>query len=135
MLVNNYKKFLNLSRVLNSSFGTEGAVNKKYSTQSVKFDLLDDGMIKCRFMTIIAFGSDSMMREMMVRHQNEGLNMLETALKEIKDRYKMLFPEDPVPTFKVLKSSISDDVEFLNYNMYSSTRRAYYRLGCLIEVE
>lgn len=135
MLVNDYQRFLNLSRILNSTFGSEGAVNKGFNTQSVKFDLLDDGMLKCRYMMIVNFGSDTMMREMMRRYKEEALGMLEAALDKIKEQYKTDFKGQTVPTFDIVESSIGEDVEFLTFTQYKGTRKAYYRFGCLIEIK
>lgn len=132
MLVKNYEKFLNLSRVLNGSFGT-GAV-KPNATQSVKFDLLDDGMIKCRYLMIVNFGSDTLMREMMRRYQSEARGMLEAAMKKIVEDYKTQFPKQELPEFEILDSTIGEDVEFLTFSQYKGTRKAYYRFGCLIKV-
>lgn len=135
MLVKNYKKFLNLSKVINSSFGSEGPENNRHHTQSIKLDLLDDGMIKCRYLMVVNFGSDSMMREMRERYENEARVMVTAAIKTIKEKYKEQFPEDEQPKFDLLESSVGHDVEFLTYSMYSGTRKAYYRFGCLIAVE
>lgn len=132
MLVKNYEKFLNLSRVLNSSFGAESG--KTHATQSVKFDLLDDGMIKCRYLMIVNFGSDTMMREMMRRYQSEARSMLEAALKKIVEDYKVQFPKQEVPEFDIIDSTIGEDVEFLTFSQYKGTRKAYYRFGCLVKV-
>lgn len=134
MLIKDYQKYLNLSRVLNSTFGTEGAENKAFNTQSVKFDLLDDGMIKCRYMMIVNFGSDTMMREMMRRYRTEAMSMLEAALDRIEDEYKKQFPGIDAPSFSIIENTVGEDVEFLTFGPYKGTRKAYYRFGCLIEV-
>lgn len=132
MLIKDYKKYLNLSKVLNHNFGMEGRENKPVSTQSIMMDLLDDGMIKCRYIMIANFGSDSMLREMQQRYRNEALGMLEAALKRIKDEYKERFKE--TINFDIIESSIGDDVEFLTFSVYNGLRKGYYRLGALIEI-
>jgi len=134
MLVKDYQRFLNLSRVLNSSFGTEGVENRPFNTQSVKFDLMDDGLIKVRYLMIVNFGSDTMMREMMRRYRDEAVEMLKGALKTIKEKYETEFPQSTAPTFDIVESTIGEEVEFLTFNMYKGSRKAYYRFGCMIEV-
>ena len=135
MTVKNYQKYMNLSRVLNSTFGTEGSGNRAYSTQSIKFDILDDGMIKVRYLMIVNFGSDTLMREMMVRYRNEAVAMLQSAFKKIKEEYKTQFPTETTPDFEIVNSTIGEDVEFLTFSQYSGSRKAYYRFGCLVEVD
>ena len=135
MLVKDYKKFLNLSKVINSSFGSEGPENNRFHTQSIKFDLLDDGMIKCRYLMVVNFSSDSMMREMRERYEHEARAMITSAIKTVKEKYKEQFPDDDQPKFDLIESSVGHDVEFLTYSMYAGTRKAYYRFGCLIQVE
>ncbi|MFA6049730.1 MAG: hypothetical protein WC761_00765 [Candidatus Paceibacterota bacterium] len=134
MLIKDYQKYLNLSRVLNSTFGTDGADNKAFNTQSVKFDILDDGMLKCRYMMIVNFGSDTMMREMMRRYRTEAMGMLEAALDRIKEEYRTQFPGLDVPKFSIMEETIGEEVEFLTFGPYKGTRKAYYRFGCLIEI-
>ena len=47
MLIKDYQKFINLSRLLNTSFGSDSSNHGRvYQTQSIKFDLLDDGLLK-----------------------------------------------------------------------------------------
>ncbi len=135
MLVKDYQRFLNLSRVLNSTFGSEGVENRPVNTQSVKFDLLDDGLLKVRYVMIVNFGSDSLMREMMRRYRDEAIAMLEAALKTIKEKYEKEFPSSKVPNFNIVQSTTGEEVEFLTFNMYKGSRKAYYKFGCLIEVE
>lgn len=135
MLIKDYQKYLNLSRVLNSTYGMEGPANKTHNTQSIKFDLLDDGMVKVRYMMIVNFGSDTMMREMMRRYRTESMSMLEAALENIKAEYKKQFPTASQPKFSIMEETVGEDIEFLNFGSYLGTRKAYYRFGCLIEVE
>jgi hypothetical protein len=135
MLVKNYQKFLNLSKVINSSFGTEGAENGRLHTQSIKFDMLDDGMLKCRYLAVVNFGSDSIVREMRGRYEDEARELIKAAVKKIKEDYKEQFPDSEQPKFNLIESSVGHDVEFLTYSMYSGSRKAYYRFGCLISVE
>lgn len=135
MLVKDYQKFLNLAKVLNTTFGTEGEGNRQFNTQSVKFDLLDDGLMKVRYLMIVNFGSDTMMREMMKRYRVEAMSMLEGALKTVKEEYKKKFPDSDVPDFEIKEATIGDDIEWLSYNMYAGKRKAYYRFGCLVEIK
>lgn len=133
MLIKNYEKFLNLSKLLNTTFGA--GTGKNYATQSIKFDILDDGMLKCRYMMIVNFGSDSMMREMMRRYNDEARSMVEAALKKLKEDYKETYPKQDVPEFGIVETSIGEDVEFLTFSQYNGNRKGYYRFGCLITVE
>lgn len=133
MLIKNYEKFLRLSKVLNSSFGASGAPTQ--ATQSVKFDLLDDNMIKCRYIMVVNFNTDTMMREMMRRYQSEARNMLEAAIRKIVEDHKKLFPGEEVPELEILDHTIGEDVEFLTFSQYRGTRKAYYRFGCLMQVK
>jgi hypothetical protein len=133
MLVKDYEKYINLSKLLNTTFGT--GAGKNYATQSIKFDILDDGMLKCRYMTIVNFGSDTMMHEMKRRYSEEARSMVEAALKKLREDYKEAFPKQKLPTFKILENTIGDDVEFLTFSQYAGTRKGYYRFGCLVSID
>lgn len=135
MLIKDYERYLNLSKVLNSTFGAEGVGNKPFNTQSIKFDILDDGILKCRFLMIVNFGSDSVFREMRNRYKNEAISILEASLKRIAEEYKVRFPgSDPIK-LSAVENSFGEDVEIINYSIHNANRKAYYRFGCLVEVE
>lgn len=133
MLVRNYEKYLNLSRVLNTTFGAGS--DRTHATQSVKFDILDDGMLKCRYLMIVNFASDTLMREMMRRYNDEAKSMVEAALKKIVEDYKTTFPGEEVPKLSIIENTIGEDMEFLTFSQYSGTRKGYYRFGCLVKID
>ncbi len=136
MLIKDYQKFINLSRLLNTSFGSDsGNHGRVYQTQSIKFDLLDDGLLKIRYLTIVNFGSDTMMRELMPRFRQEALSMIESALKNVKEQYAKEFPGQTVPDFSLQEDTINEDIEYISYYNYTGNRKAYYRFGCLVEIE
>jgi hypothetical protein len=136
MLIKDYQKFINLSRLLNTSFGSNSSNHGRvYQTQSIKFDLLDDGLLKIRYLTIVNFGSDTMMRELMVRYRQEAISMIEAALKTVKENYAKEFPGQTVPNFKLEEETIGEDIEYISYYNYTGNRKAYYRFGCLVEVD
>jgi hypothetical protein len=136
MLIKDYQKFVNLSRLLNTSFGADSSNHGRvYQTQSIKFDLLDDGLLKIRYLTIVNFGSDTMMRELMPRFRQEALSMIESALKTVKENYSKEFPGQSVPDFTLQEETCNEDIEYISYYNYTGNRKAYYRFGCLVEIE
>ena len=136
MLINDYQKYINLSRLLNTSFGGDSTnFGKTTQTQSIKFDIQDEGLIKVRYLTIVNFGSDTLMREMMKRFREEGIAMIESALKNVKEKYKEDFEGQSVPTFTLEEDTITEDIEHISYYNYTGNRKAYFRLGVMVSVE
>ena len=136
MLVKDYQKFINLSKLLNTSFGSDTSnYNRVYQTQSVKFDLLDDGLLKIRYLCIVNFGSDTMMRELMRRYRDEATSFIEAALKQVKEQYAEKYPGETVPNFTLQEETCNEDIEYISYYNYTGNRKAYYRFGCLVEID
>jgi hypothetical protein len=135
MLIKDYQKFINLSKLLNTSFGSDSDNHGRvHQTQSIKFDLLDDGLLKVRYLTIVNFGSDTMMRELMPRFRQEALSMIEAALKNVREQYKENYPDLDLPEFSLQEESCNEDIEYISYYNYTGNRKAYYRFGCLVDV-
>ena len=135
MLIKDLKKYNNLSRVLNSTFGSEGPMNRPVSTQSIKMTLLDDRMIKAHFMMICNFGSNSMLREMMKRYEVEAMSMLEAAIQKVIEEYKVKFPNSTPVKLDILHDTSNADVEPISYSIYGQPNKGYYRFGVLVEVK
>lgn len=135
MAINNYKRFLNLSKILNSTFGDEGPKNKALSSIGIKFDLIDDVYMKCRIMMIVNFGANSLIQEMLPRHRAEAEAMLQAALVKIKEEYEEKFPDSPKIKLTALEHTSNDGVEALSYDVYGRIRTSYFRWGCAIEVD
>lgn len=135
MLINDYQKYINLSRLLNTTFGGDSTdFGKTTQTQSIKFDIMDEGLIKVRYLTIVNFGSDTLMREMMKRFREEGISMIEAALKNVKEQYKEQFDGQDVPSFTLEEDTVNEDIEHISYYNYSGNRKAYFRIACLVSV-
>ena len=136
MLINDYQKYINLSRLLNTTFGGDSTdFGKTTQTQSIKFDIVDEGLIKVRYLTIVNFGSDTLMREMMKRFREEGIAMIESALKNVKEKYKEQFSGQDVPSFTLEEDTVNEDIEHISSYSYTGNRKCYFKLNCLISVE
>lgn len=133
MLVKNYKKFLNLSKLLNNSFGSTGPDPLRLGTQSLKFEILDDGMLKVLFITTVSFPSETIMREARKRWETEAISMIKGALKELEEQYKENYKESI--NCSIIDDSFNDSFEFVSYSMYNPIKRALYRVGVFVEVE
>lgn len=133
MLVKDYKKFVNLSKLLNTTFGTTGPNPMRIGTQTLKYELLDDGMLKVMYLTTVSFPSESLMRESRKRWETEGLTMIESALKELEQKYKDEFGKEIKCT--IMEESFNDSFEFVSYSLYNPIKRALYRVGVLVEIE
>ena len=56
MTVKDYKKYLNLSKVFNKTFGTE--THMKSSTENVMVKIIDEGMLSATFIISVNFSSN-----------------------------------------------------------------------------
>jgi len=133
MPVQDFDKYMNLSKVLNNSWGT-GTQLKQGLSQSIKFSLRDDHMLKGLFMMIVNMPNNpQLVHEMKVRYKNQALQMLKGALEKLKEEYE---DQNPGKTIKLrmLDESVTEGVEYLTNAQYRPNLQAYYRIHCLIEI-
>lgn len=153
-MVRNFNKYLILSRVASfkPTFTTMAPI--RASTQSVRFEVIDENTVKVWYQGIITVASASMQRELHIMHKKDALEMIEAAVKDFAERYKEtvknLKPEDAevsgatestlTPDKGTIKLTlkdftISDSVEFIDYSVYKPFQTAFYRVSALIDVK
>ena len=133
MLVQDYTKFLNVSKVLNTTFGQTGPNPLRTGTQVIKFEQLSDGLLKVLFITTVNYPSETRMRESRVRWEKDALAMIEAALKEISKNYKEMFKDEI--KLSMVEDTFNDTFELMSYSQYNPMRRALYRVGIMVDVE
>lgn len=129
MTVKNYDKYLALSRVFNKTFGAPGANQVgtlKSSTETVTIKLIDDEMASAMFLIIVNFASEGMWRELRKRWLEEGLDKIKRTFDKATEEYNEMTGE--TVKFEIIKGSISDGLEFVNYSLYNPKKTAYFRV-------
>lgn len=153
-MVRNFNKFLVLSRVASFKPTYTTMAPLRASTQSVRFEVIDENTVKVWYQGIIAVSSAHMERELHTLHKKQALEMIEVAVKDFAERYKEtvkgLKPEDAevsgatgstlTPDATTIKLSlkdftISDSVEYISYSIYKPHQTAFYRVSALIDVK
>src|SRR5574337_1344957 len=117
MPVQDFKKYQDLAKCMNSTFGDSATNRSKTLNQSIKMSLYNETLLKVTFMMVVNFGSDNMVREMAPRFRNEGMAMVEAAIERLKNDYEDLTGEKV--KLKLLEHSVVDSFEFLSYSMYN----------------
>jgi hypothetical protein len=134
MPVQDFNKYMNLSKVLNNSWGT-GTQLKLGISQSIKFSLRDDKLMKGLFVMIVNMpNTPQLAHEMKVRYKNQALQMIKGALENLKKDYEQQNDGETI-RFKMLDESVTDGLEYITNAQYRPTLQAYYRLNCLVEVD
>lgn len=134
MPVEEFNKYMGLSRVLNNSWGT-GSQAKPGTSQSIKFTLQDDKLLKGLFVMIVNMPNNPLTaREMRERYKGQALQMLKAALEKVKDDYEEQNQGKTI-SLKMVKQSMTEGLEYLTNAQYRPTHQAYYRLQCLIEID
>lgn len=134
MPVEDFDKYMQLSRVLNNSWGT-GSQLKPGTSQSIKFALRDDKLLKSSFMMIVNMPNNPQTaHEMKARFKNQALQMLKGALEKVKEDYEEQ-TEGKTVRLKMLDESVTEGIEYITNAQYRPTLQAYYRLHCLVSVD
>ena len=133
MPVEDFDKYMELSKVLNNSWGT-GSQLRPGTSQSIKFSLRDDKLMKGSFMMIVNMPNNPQTaHEMKVRFRNQALQMVKGALEELKKRYEEQ-NDGKTLNLKMQDNSVQEGIEYLTNAQYRPNLQAYFRLSCLIEV-
>jgi len=134
MPVQDFNKYMNLSKVLNNSWGT-GTQLKLGISQSIKFSLRDDKLMKGLFVMIVNMpNTPQLAHEMKARYKNQALQMIKGALENLKKDYEQQNDGETI-RFKMLDESVTEGLEYITNAQYRPTLQAYYRLNCLVEVD
>lgn len=125
---------MELAKVLNNSWGT-GSQLKQGTSQSIKFLIRDDRLIKASFMMIVNIPNNPQTaHEMKLRYKNEALQMLKASLEELKKRYEDQNDGKKL-SLKLIDNSVTEGVEFLTNAQYRPTLHAYFRLDALVAID
>lgn len=133
MPVEDFDKYMELSKVLNNSWGT-GSQLRAGTSQSIKFNLRDDKLMRASFMMIVNMPNNPQTaHEMKVRFRNQALQMVKGALEELKKRFEEQNDGKKL-NLKMQDNSVQEGIEYLTNAQYRPNLQAYFRLSCLIEV-
>jgi hypothetical protein len=132
-MVEDFDKYMALSKVLNNSWGTGSQL--KSQSQSIKFQLRDDQMMKANLVMIVNMPNNPKTAvEFKQRYKNEALGKLKSAVEDLKERFAKQNDGKSV-SFRLLDSSVQEGIEYLTNAQYTPTLRAYFRLHCLFAVD
>lgn len=135
MAVNDYYKYLRLSRVINDEFGTPGPGVTKLHHESVRFEAIDEELLKAFYITTITFTTQQIMHETMRQARDEGVEKIKKAIERTKEKYNELKPENEKQLNLTIKDQTLDEsVEMIHVSAYSPIRRAFYRVFVYIDV-
>jgi len=159
-LIQNKELYTRISKILNNTFGTTGPGATNKSSVKVNLKALDDGLIEAKYISTVTFTSDKNLDALMRKFRNEGYAYIEDALKNVSKEYKnqldsekdsKVETEDAITnvvssksskgdsknniSFEIKTDSATETVEYLHYNIYNTTKRAFYKLNVLINIK
>lgn len=133
MTVEDFDKYMAIAKVLNNSWGTGSQLRSE--SQSIKFTLRDDKLMKASFIMIVIMPNDpQLQREMKERFKLQALAMIKGAIEELKTKFTEQ-NEGETLRLKMIDNSVIDGIEYLTNAQYRMTKHAYFRLQCLVGVE
>jgi len=131
MPVKDFKKFLEIGKVCNNTFGVKS--NAKSATEAVILRAIDDEMLSAMFIIVVNYTSEALWHEMRLRWLEEGEATIKVALTDAEARYKEATGKSI--SFDLLKPSLSDNMEVINFNSYTRLKKAYFRLSCNAKID
>lgn len=131
--VKDYDSYLRLSRVFNSTLGTDGPGRAVSSSQNAKLLLKNEKVVEAVYQSIVTFTTDKVLDALMPKFRNEGLALINSTLEKAIEQFAKEFPGHSIK-LDVKTDTCKDHVEFIHYNVHNPVRRAMYRTTCLIEI-
>ena len=130
MPVKDMKKYIELSKVCNSTFGVSSTGKK--TSESVMVKPVDDETLSAMFLIVVNYSSEAMWIEMRKRWIEEGIEIISKRLKEIEQEFKT----NTGKTIKlnVLESTLADSLELESYSVYKPIKTGFFRLRCNVNV-
>ena len=134
-MVRDFQLYTRLSRIANGTFGTTGPNPARVSTQSIKFEVIDENTIKVKYQAIVTFASKSMLRDLSTKYMHEGLSMIAAGLERFTEDYSETFEDEKKIKLVMDDNSVMDSVEYVSYSMYKPTQTAFFRVSALVNVK
>lgn len=133
MSVENFNKYMEISKLLNTTWGTGS--QKKSFPHSIKFSLRDDKLLVGSYAMIVNIPNDPvLMREMVQSYKQEGVDKLLVAVKDIKDKWDVANPDNK-GKFTLLENTVTESVEYVSNSSYGRARQEVcFRLVCLFDI-
>lgn len=123
-----------LSKIVNSAFGTTGPGSSFRTGQKVNLFMRSDAVMEAKYMSLVTFTTNKNLDSLMTKYRNEGYALIETAIKKVIEEFEEK-NEGQKLTITINSDTSSENVEYLNNNSFNSLSRAFYRLNCLAKVE
>lgn len=129
--IKDYKKYLALSRCIDTTFGNSSNSPFKVPIFFVKLQLIDENTIKAKYTTTVNIPSHSAAIDMRKSCQEEGLNFIHKRLEKLKKDYEALTGKKI--KIKLIEQSVSDSFEYLTYRTIPKMT-AYYHLTSIYKI-
>jgi len=123
-----------LTKLVNATFGTTGPGATYKSGQKVNILVKTDNLVEVKYVSLVTFTSDKNLDSLMHKFRNEGYSLIEATFKKIIKEFEKE-NKGKTLSFTLNTNTATENVEYAHYNIYNSTRRAFYKLSCLAEIK
>lgn len=129
----NKELYNQLTKLVNSTFGTTGPGASVVSGQKVNFLVRNDSTLEAQYTSTVTFTSDKNLDSLTHKYRNEAYALIEASLKKLAKEYNKSTGNTLV--FEINTNTARENVDYLSYNIYSSMRRAFFHLTCLVAID
>lgn len=102
-----------------------------FASHSVKATFMDAGHIQLKYGAVVNFGSENERLQMARKWEDEAKQVMNDALKKIKEVYKEFSGE----TIALKETSAKDSIEIISGLLHNPRQTAYYRRIAVVEVK
>jgi len=133
MTVKDYKKFNELSKVFNETFGAQNKLDKSVNTEMVRTKLINEEKMQAFYICIVNLQTENMWKELEKKNVDDALEVMRQYFKKCVEEYKKNTGKNI--NFTIDSKTVRYDVEFLNYNILRTNRSAYFRVYCDVDIK
>lgn len=135
-MINNLKLFNKISSAINASFGSNGPEEAADSMKSVKFELVDEKTLKAKYVSIITFTNVERLNTTMKKYENEAIEVIKAALKQAQENFSKLELDGVDKKTIKFETDTKDSISNVDYiNVFSPTKRAFFKYSCIVKVK
>lgn len=117
-----------LGQAIDTTFGRSSTKNG--ASKSVKMRMLDAEKLEVRYMVIVNLVSEREMVDLKKRYKEESDDVINSALKVVKETYKDLSES----SIKFKQVNDVDSFEVIDLNIYNGKKTAYFRRTIVFEM-
>jgi hypothetical protein len=142
--VKDYKRFTQISQILNFTFGTPGpgaGDTPAVTTHKVNLVALNEELVNIKFQMAVTIPTTASTETFMKDYNKEAHERIKASLKAAAKLFKETFPDEKSIEFKIRPETEHENIEIIHagsnisFSYHRPTLRGFYRLSLIADIK